>query len=201
MRFWRRATFRSGLVGGCSALGSTRAAFVVAFGLPGLLAPALQRNAVTAGGGLSAPPKSARCSSAILIASDNKSRNRDSMASFAFARRFSPCNFHRWYSEITPLMGFHRIAFGRRINHAGVTGRIEHSERVPLRGLLAVWFSGARSRPGQLILRRVGRFSGLLAGLDGAGNSCEVMWLIRRTYRPLRCFRVNSFIGKLADTG
>lgn len=40
-----------------------------------------------------------------------------------------------------------------------------------------------------------------LAGLEEAVNSCEVMWLIRWIYKPLRCFRVNSFIGKVADTG
>ena len=69
---------------------------VATLGLPDLLAPALYRNAVTVGGGLSARPKSARYSSAIFIASDSKSRNLASMACFAFVRRSSPCCFHRW---------------------------------------------------------------------------------------------------------
>jgi hypothetical protein len=47
---------------------------------------------------------------------------------------------------------------------------VQHPQRLPLGGLPAVWCSGARSRPCQLIPARVGRFAGLLAGLDGAVN-------------------------------
>ena len=45
---------------------------------------------------------------------------------------------------------------------------IQHPQRVPLGGLPAVWYSGARSRSCQLILRRVGKCAGLL-GRTGPG--------------------------------
>jgi hypothetical protein len=45
-------------------------------------------------------------------------------------------------------MGFHRIAFGGRIKRAGVIGRIEHSDRVPLGGLArCLVFRGALASP------------------------------------------------------
>ena len=57
----------------------------------------------------------------------------------------------------------------------GCSISVQHPQRVPLGGLPAIWCSGACSRSCQLIPAGVGRFSDLLARLDGHDAGCNAI--------------------------